>query len=356
VKTFENSARKAVWPLNVSAILLLKSGTVQPETPGPFSLKKTLSRLELLFRGNLVDRIPVFQVVRPVSFGSRQGQPDLQICVGISVNHLLEYIRRDLGAVAPWIAGLLVLLTLLAVLLSMDIIMAITKISKAANELSSENYSYRIDLKRKDELGQWASLFNAMASKIALKIRELNDKIAEISRLFKLATEDGLTKAFVHRYLMDLLENEIRRSKRNGTCLSFVMCDIDHFKKFNDTYGHQTGDYVLSKVSQVYMDNVRKNIDVVGRYGGEEFGIILPDTDKRGAVLAAEKIRKAVESAQYSFKGNTFSVTISLGVSTIMAGSTAKETLVKWADKALYNSKEKGRNRTSFYTEDKNVL
>lgn len=354
-KVYENSARKTLWPQNVSAILLHKSGTIQTEIPGPFSLKKTMNRLSLLFRGDIHARIPVFQVVRPVYFGNRQSQPDLQICVGISVNHLWDYINRDLGAVAPWIAGLLALLALLAVLLTMDIIVSITKMTKAANELSAENYSYRIELKRKDELGQWASLFNDMASKIAAKISELNDKIAEISRLFKLATEDGLTKAFVHRYLMDLLENEIKRSKRNGTYVSFVMCDIDHFKKFNDTYGHQTGDYVLSKVSQVYMDNVRKNLDVVGRYGGEEFGIILPDTDKRGAILAAEKIRKAIESAQYSFKGNTFSVTISLGVSTILGGSTPKETLVKWADKALYNSKEKGRNRTSFYTEDKNV-
>jgi two-component system, cell cycle response regulator len=194
-----------------------------------------------------------------------------------------------------------------------------------------------------------------MAERLKKTMDELKEKYEEVSRLFKLATEDGLTKAFVHRYLMDIFENEMRRSKRHKTQISFLMTDIDHFKKFNDTWGHQAGDFVLEQVSAVLLSNVRKNIDIVGRYGGEEFGIVMPATEKKGAVQTAEKLRKLIENAKFNWKGTVLEVRISIGVSTVFAGSAPKETVVKWADKALYHSKESGRNRTTFYSEDKSV-
>jgi len=305
--------------------------------------------------------LPVLQYSEPIQFsysvskGKNLKKTLGYIDIGVSKKYINSLIRNVFQKlIIPDLIIFLIVVTL-AILLTLDIILPIGTLEKGARLLANGKLKHRIKLKRKDEFGKFAETFNLMAQKLSKTLQELKDKYEEVQKLFKLATEDGLTKAFVHRFLMELLDKEIERSKRNNSYLSFIMTDIDHFKKFNDTYGHQTGDYVLEQVSKTFLKNVRKNIDIVGRYGGEEFGIILPDTDKNGALQTAEKLRKLVAAQKHKFKGNEFQVQISLGVSTIKSGSTTKETLVKWADKALYNSKETGRNKTSFTTGDKNV-
>jgi diguanylate cyclase (GGDEF)-like protein len=275
--------------------------------------------------------------------------------IGISKDYIDRLLWNDFVAVLPVVLIVFFVIIVIAVVFSLDIVLAVSKLSIGTSEIGSGNLDHRITMKRKDELGLWADLFNNMAERLKKTMDELKDKYEEVSRLFKLATEDGLTKAFVHRYLMDIFENEMKRAKRQKTQMSFLMTDIDHFKKFNDTWGHQAGDFVLEQVSAILLANVRKNIDFVGRYGGEEFGIIMPATDKKGAVLTAEKLRKLIENAKFNWKGTILEVRISIGVSTVFAGSVPKETIVKWADKALYHSKESGRNRTTFYSEDKSV-
>lgn len=169
--------------------------------------------------------------------------------------------------------------------------------------------------------------------------------VIEKARLFNLATIDGLTGLIVHRHFQAKMEEEFRRAKRYGKPLSFLMTDIDHFKKFNDTWGHQIGDVVLRGVAKCVMDTVR-DIDIAARYGGEEFAVILPETDLEGAKLLAERLRVKVEEASFQGPKGELKVTISLGLSTIPdhQAETATE-MIKLADEALYIAKDNGRNQ-----------
>ncbi|MFH1406559.1 MAG: CHASE2 domain-containing protein [Candidatus Omnitrophota bacterium] len=168
----------------------------------------------------------------------------------------------------------------------------------------------------------------------------------EKTRLFHLATRDGLTGLYVRRHFDLLFDAYLREARTYKRPLSVYMSDIDHFKKFNDTYGHQIGDFVLKEVSRMYKEVARK-MDVAGRYGGEEFIMLLPDTDKQGAAISAERLRKTIESATLKDeKGQTYKLTISIGVSSL-TNEVTKEELTKKADDALYKSKESGRNKVT---------
>jgi diguanylate cyclase (GGDEF)-like protein len=170
----------------------------------------------------------------------------------------------------------------------------------------------------------------------------------ENARLFELATTDGMTKLYVHRYFQLLLDKEIRRSQRHQKKFSLVMMDIDNFKSFNDTYGHQLGDKVLKEVAAVAKKNSRSE-DIVARYGGEEFIMILPETDANQAMICAERIRASVAEIGIPFEDKTLRVTISLGISTYPDHALAKEELIHKADAALYASKHKGKNCVSIF-------
>lgn len=153
-------------------------------------------------------------------------------------------------------------------------------------------------------------------------------------------------RAYFEQYLPETIKHlESRRDDRQYH-LSIIMSDIDHFKKINDNYGHQAGDFVLEGVSAVFRSNFRKT-DIICRYGGEEFLAILPSTDIEEAVLAANKIRVAIAQAKYEFNGQVIPVTISMGISEINIGQETSEVAIGRADAALYFSKENGRNKVS---------
>jgi diguanylate cyclase (GGDEF)-like protein/PAS domain S-box-containing protein len=155
-----------------------------------------------------------------------------------------------------------------------------------------------------------------------------------------LAQQDFLTKLFNRQKIDSILENELERAKRYGEELSIMMLDIDHFKYVNDTFGHQTGDSVLVEFSRLMKTNTRKS-DVVGRFGGEEFIIICPETSLDSALKVAEKIRDRVAGFEFTQVKHR---TVSIGVSSYRVGDEIKD-LVKRADEALYVAKEGGRNR-----------
>ena len=142
---------------------------------------------------------------------------------------------------------------------------------------------------------------------------------------------------------------EVRRASRAGSPLSLLMLDVDCFKSFNDTYGHQRGDTCLKAVAEAIQGAVRRAGDTVARYGGEEFAVILPDTDQSGAAVTAERIRRAVEDLGLGHGGSTAAavVTVSLGAATAVLDSLDAGELVKAADAALYCAKRAGRNRTT---------
>ncbi|MBN1531071.1 MAG: sensor domain-containing diguanylate cyclase [Spirochaetes bacterium] len=169
--------------------------------------------------------------------------------------------------------------------------------------------------------------------------------------LYNMATRDGMTKLYIHKYFKERLLEEFRRSQRKGYPLSLVMFDIDHFKSLNDTYGHQAGDRVLIEVARVIRDNTRA-IDIPCRYGGEEFSIILPETIRDHAMAFSERIRGLIEALSIEYQGAVIRVTVSGGVATSNVCSPADtDEFIRFADRALYDSKEGGRNRVTFFSQ-----
>jgi diguanylate cyclase (GGDEF)-like protein len=166
-----------------------------------------------------------------------------------------------------------------------------------------------------------------------------------------LSITDALTGAFNRRYLMEQLPNEVERSRRYGAPLSVIMCDIDYFKRINDTCGHATGDSVLQQFVQRMCGSIRSASDWAARYGGEEFIIVLPETPHRGAILVAEKIRALIAATPFRTATGETHVTASFGVAS--TGPTGPdltlnvETMISAADTCLYRSKQSGRNRTT---------
>jgi diguanylate cyclase (GGDEF)-like protein len=159
------------------------------------------------------------------------------------------------------------------------------------------------------------------------------------------ASVDGLTGALNRKALDQRLESEWSFAHRHGTNLGVIMADVDHFKQVNDTYGHSVGDEVLKAIAKVLGDTIRKE-DVFGRYGGEEFLLIIRDVGDRGTTRLANRLRRLVERLQFQCGSETITVTISLGVATMEETAvTAKESLVRVADQRLYAAKRAGRNR-----------
>lgn len=170
----------------------------------------------------------------------------------------------------------------------------------------------------------------------------LNARLFE--RMEMLATTDGLTGLYNHRTFQERLDMELRRAERSGSPLCVALTDIDHFKKFNDTYGHPVGDAVLRHLAKVYAGSIR-DVDLVARYGGEEFVFVFPDTDIWKARDVCERIRSRVAKSRVEEGNLSLSVTISMGLASYPDHARTKGDLIECADKALYRAKETGRNR-----------
>ncbi len=186
-----------------------------------------------------------------------------------------------------------------------------------------------------------------------LRIKRLQDELDEKNRelelankrLRKLSITDGLTELFNHRHVHELLHEEFERSKRNGESIAVAMLDLDKFKSVNDTYGHPTGDVILYETAQILKETARE-IDMIGRYGGEEFICILPDTTEEAAEQFAERVRQAVGDHVFRDESTEIRMSVSGGVASYpFPGVEHPDALIKRADEALYQAKESGRNR-----------
>lgn len=178
------------------------------------------------------------------------------------------------------------------------------------------------------------------------RILELQDELlAARDILHEKAIRDSLTGLLNHEEILAILEKELARSTRDGLCVSIIMADIDHFKKINDTYGHLAGDAVLRIIARK-MHSLVRSYDAIGRYGGEEFLIILPECCQERAVAFAERLRANIGRDSLDTPEGMISVTVSLGVATsCAAGILNGLSLLRAADAALYKAKENGRNR-----------
>lgn len=166
------------------------------------------------------------------------------------------------------------------------------------------------------------------------------------TKLQELALRDGLTGLLNRRYWESCLEREFARHQRYDNPVSLVIFDIDHFKRVNDTYGHQTGDEVIRETARITSQLVRET-DFAGRYGGEEFVVLLPGTTLDGAAQFAERLRSTIERQQLDYQGSPLTFTVSLGVATLADDMAGYQALLERADKALYQSKEGGRNQVT---------
>jgi diguanylate cyclase (GGDEF)-like protein len=201
---------------------------------------------------------------------------------------------------------------------------------------------HEVPVKSNDEVGRLLTAFNKLQ-------KDLHDSYTKIEQQ---AHQDFLTGLANRRYFLDLAELEISRSIRYGSSLAVCMLDIDFFKKVNDTYGHKVGDVVLKKLSALFGESLRK-IDIAGRIGGEEFAIVLPETDKKHAYEVAERIRNLVESTKITLEnGPPLRITVSIGIAMFDDKDTNIDILLNAADQALYKAKNTGRNRVCMYEDE----
>ncbi|HEX2199780.1 MAG TPA: diguanylate cyclase [Burkholderiales bacterium] len=177
--------------------------------------------------------------------------------------------------------------------------------------------------------------------RLARRVRDQNRLLSEISRT------DGLTRLLNRRYWEEAVAAEFERCRRAGGRASLLMLDIDHFKAINDRHGHPAGDEVIRKLASILRDTLREQ-DVPGRYGGEEFGIVLPDTGAAGAEAIAERVRTRIEASTLSASG--IRATVSIGIAALDVEDRDYSVWIAHADRALYSAKERGRNRSVRYT------
>jgi diguanylate cyclase (GGDEF)-like protein len=179
---------------------------------------------------------------------------------------------------------------------------------------------------------------NGMDERILIFIKE------SMAGIIDAATRDGLTGVYTHEYIRAELDKEFLRAKRYSLPLSLLFIDIDDFKRFNDTHGHKAGDIALETAGRVLRENIRQT-DTLGRYGGEEFMVILPHTVRGGALKIARKIAGAVSASTSSHKDLPEGVTVSIGVAELLAGMGNSNELIDAADRAMYKAKLQGKNR-----------
>lgn len=179
----------------------------------------------------------------------------------------------------------------------------------------------------------------------ALRFKAHQDKLKE------LAMYDGLTELYNHRRLIELFEKEYNKQLEMKQGICFAMLDIDFYKRINDNFGHISGDIILKEISSIIKSSVR-SCDIVGRYGGEEFGIVFPDIDLDGALRLCEQIRKNIEQHEFNIRNNSIKITISIGICFKSPKEHIKyNEMIEKADKALYKAKNNGRNKVEIEAE-----
>lgn len=225
-------------------------------------------------------------------------------------------------------------------------------------QITSLNPSLIVPLKQKNhlngilllgeriDLGEGVS-YSDYERQQMMNIASLSAIAINNASLIEMTTTDMMTHLKLKHYFYTVLAEKMEFSNMNGLPIAVMMLDIDFFKKFNDTYGHACGDFVLQQVSKTIFDGIRGQ-DMAGRYGGEEFVVMLYNTDASAAMLVAERIRHEIENKLLTYENNSMNVTISIGVAVCIPETpmTAKE-LVEFADQALYQSKRNGRNKVT---------
>jgi diguanylate cyclase (GGDEF)-like protein len=246
------------------------------------------------------------------------------------------------------VVGMLFFIGLAAYFLSLSLVRPLNRLTSGAGKVASGDLEVDVPVSSRSEVGYLTEVFNDMVA----RLRQGREELAAINEtlrqknfeLHEISIRDSLTGLYNRKHLMETLDKEVSRSQRHNHSFSFLVVDIDHFKKYNDTYGHLAGDEVLRRLASVFTGSIRSS-DYAARYGGEEFIIILPETGIEQGVEAAERIRTKVAEEAFAGEGELIKVTISVGVSSYPENGEDAESVIRNADAALYEAKELGRNR-----------
>ncbi|MBD2463774.1 diguanylate cyclase [Oscillatoria sp. FACHB-1407] len=229
------------------------------------------------------------------------------------------------------------------------------QLNTTAKEIAQGKWEKVVELERTDEIGELSRAFASMVYQLRAAFTNLEERVEERTtelirlnqELHRLAQVDGLTQIANRRQFDVYLDKEWQRSIREQQPLTLILCDVDYFKRYNDTYGHQAGDRCLQKIAHMLTQTVKRPADLVARYGGEEFAIILPNTDENGAIYVAHKIQMALQALQIPHQSSEKGyITISMGMAT-MTPITGEiyQSLILSADRALYLAKAEGRDQ-----------
>ena len=303
----------------------------------------------------LISREYDFQGARKVA--ALTGSMSEPWIVGVTVpfSTIETPIRQQLRTIVPLILLVLLFTVLSSRYLIRSVIRPLDELLHKTRLLSAGDYSVEADARGSDEVSQLAKTFNSMARQIRSHTEELEAKVAqrtlELETAYReikaLSITDALTGCFNRHHMDERLAHEIARAERYGRDLSLVMCDVDHFKRVNDTWGHPTGDQVLREVSRVLRE-IRAGSDWVARFGGEEFLIVFPETALGSAAILVEKLRRNLEDLQIVYGGHVLRITASFGLTSLRIGAREEaHVLLGRADALLYQAKQNGRNRVA---------
>ena len=321
----------------VSTLLLVnRQGRVLFESGRPGLSREALPRADELFRsaGELMEYPsgqggPVLAMLKPV-----QGHP-WGIVVEMDRKALFANLESVRNSAILLVLGMAAVIGFFAWLLARGILNPLRELTQAAQRVAEGDFDVSVQVRRSDELGFATVVFNDMV----MQLRQSRE------RLELLTTTDSLTGLLNRKGITEGFSTFLVRYRRHQRPFSVIMLDIDHFKAINDRHGHLAGDLVLKEVSRVLLKEMRE-VDLVGRYGGEEFLMLLDETRAETAFVVAERIRNALAAAAVSHDGVLIRVTASFGVAEISSGSESMDELMERADKAMYLAKQQGRNRT----------
>ena len=256
------------------------------------------------------------------------------IIISESYDHVFADVIRSRDRIILTAILIALIIGLSASLVAGQIILPLEALTRGVSQVAGGDLDVSLDIRRNDEFGVVTGMFNEMAVRLKQNQQELE----------KLAVTDSLTRLANRKQIMTSLKTHIENYRRYAAEFSLLMMDIDHFKEVNDTHGHLMGDMVLVQVAEIF-NKVLRSMDVAGRYGGEEFLVILGQTTVQSAMLTAERIRQAVEHYPFVYQDIELHITISTGVTGIISGDDTDNTLISRADKALYEAKTRGRNQ-----------
>jgi diguanylate cyclase (GGDEF)-like protein len=286
----------------------------------------------------------------PMVIGTLNRVPSLGWAVVVEVDRDKAFAQvQRLQHLTLLVAGsMLALLGLCAYMLALTIVRPLRRLSQGADRVAAGDLQVDLPVRNRSEAGYLTQVFNHMVA----RLRQNRDQLAKVNaelqdknqELHLLSITDPLTGLFNRKHLMETLTAEVIRSLRHKHTFALLIVDIDHFKRINDTHGHQKGDEVLRCLADVFRKSIR-DCDYVARYGGEEFIILLPETGRRGAMEAAERIRIHAAKESVVLEAGSISVTVSIGISLFPDNGADVKTVIQQADKALYIAKDSGRNR-----------